>query len=503
MPRRLSDVLSDHLWHVNMKGNTVRKKPQVMRPALWYEAHDHKREDAIPGTYRIRKNGQPEANLHSPWSERLERLYGLGDSELPRIFHGYIYNESITLVKPRLSGGSLNFSDLNETVFHPFYALEGAFTLGEDELFATEVCVKLWDQDAWTEWSGWRQPAGGRMRYETIERRVPDSLTARVPGGSVTLEDLSWGNQNDPLKIVLESQSMFRLKFDQPISLDDIFENWVVPLEILIISATGRYSGIESMRITNVEWDVDGLRHHSERWLNLQRAYAPRRKTALSNLGRLHVLEDIEFSYLIPRLLQSIPRLRFSLDLYLSLLSENMPGYLVRCSTATQMVESLHRALFPPMSSEGNDDLIARVDMVLRQTDGINSQTRRSVKNHLSRLAEPTMASRLKQLDEGGARIISDIINDPTWPNQVAHVRNVVTHGLEHSRRLTQDLTATRVVNLICQRLFETHLLISIGFTPEKAKQRVEAKDVSGNDRHYIRKNHAAMKELSQISSVP
>jgi hypothetical protein len=429
----------------------------------------------------------------------LKRIHGFGRSESPAVLHGYVYNESITLVAPRLHTGSLNFSDLNQTVLHPFYALEGAFALDEDELFATEVCLKLWDQDAWTEWSSWKELDESRWRYEAIERTTPGSLTARVPGGSITLEDLSWGNQNDPLKIVLESQSIFRLKFDRATALNDVFENWIVPLEILIISATGRYSGIESMSITNDAWDVPEVRHESERWLRLRRRYARRPKAKLPGLGRLHVLSNLEFGRSLPLLIDAVPKLRFSLDLYLSLLSENLPGFLVRCSTATQMVESLHRALYLQPERDQDDDLIAEVDVALRNVPGMNAEARRSIKNHLRHRNEPTLASRLKQLDGDAAGIISDIIDDPKWPNHVAHVRNVVTHGLENSVRLTQDLTATRVVNLVCQRLFEAHLLISIGLTPEQAKERVEAKDVSGNDRRYIQEGHAAMVELSKI----
>jgi hypothetical protein len=94
----------------------------------------------------------------------------------------------------------------------------------------------------------------------------------------------------------LNSASEFHLVFDKPISFSEMFDEWLAPLEFLILTCTGRTSALERLQVFNPAWVVD----RRDSWPSVHRRFAPRPIRPPGWYERLLRLSDFDFARQIP-----------------------------------------------------------------------------------------------------------------------------------------------------------------------------------------------------------
>lgn len=467
-------------------------------PSRWFRSSDLEKLHPVHGTYEILSNGQPELRLHSTWDAYRHPEFERFSSEF-KLLHGDVFGTATTAVGNAYRSGSFSMNELMDYRIHPKYTLEGLW-LSEEELTFTNVRMQLWDQDSWTGWRGHTVNRDLNGHISSIAIQPDKTLMTEHKGVAIRLICTSASQTTGGVDLSLQSQSRFELDFPEPISMERLLTDWIKPLELLIVSATGRLSGLSNVQLTNTQWETEADHENPPNlWVKMRTSFAPRIADNDQRVRTKHSLSDFDFGLQIPKIFDAVPRLQFSLDQYLSLVSHRAGGDLVRCTTAAQMVESLDRVLHSDATAPGDPDIAIEVNEALRSAGIGDSKLRRDVRKFLNSRGNPTLEDRLRRLDQDLRNPISKLINKTTWPKHVARVRNVVAHGLEESVVLTTDIRATRVATLICTMLFEAHWLKAMGFDDDSIRMKLGA---DGFRLALIEGDYESMEALSDLRTA-
>jgi hypothetical protein len=436
---------------------------QQQRPALWFHPGEVDTGQCVAGLYRVNEHGQPEVNIHGSWSDGPGTVVS-APQDIP-LLHGNAFGKGITAVDNQLRHSQHGlFSNLQDTTLIPRYTVEGGFYLNEDELALTQVRVRFWDQDAWSLWDAFVDKDPDRTRFPPrVEFREPLQRTAEVAGGTIGIEDDSvCRSTRRPNGWIMESYSAFTLTFTEPVSIDDIFMKWLVPLQFLIMSATGRPTGIRTLRGTNDAWVIGGEEPgRTDRWVDIRTAHALRPQGDLSTRDLLHLLPDFDFATQIPLVLEVVEQHRYSVEHFAVLRGGGAEGHLARLVAAAQLVESFDRSLH-------------------RAPGGVK------------------LEDRLLRLNLESGEVLDEIVGHKRWAKDVVRVRDVVVHGLETSEQLTRDVRPLQVANEVLLLLFEVRLLVELGFDKSKAKGLIERRASHWEIKAAITENYAHLGAMAK-----
>jgi hypothetical protein len=473
--------------------------PNGTRPSRWFRSSDPEQQHPVHGTYEILSNGQPELRLHSSWDPHTHPEFERSSSEF-KLLHGDVFGTATTAVGNAYRSGSFSMNELMDYRIHPKYTLEGLW-LSEDELTFTNARVQLWDQDSWTGWSGHTVNRSPNGHISSIMIQPDRTYMTEHKGVAIRLVCTSSSQTTYGADVSIQSQSRFELDFPEPVSMEQLLTDWLKPLEILVVSATGQLSGLSAVRLTNTHWKSEADHEDPpDSWVKMRTSFASRAADNDQRILTKHSLSDFDFGLQLPKIFDAVPQFEFSLDQYLSLVSHRAGGDLVRCTTAVQMVESLDRVLHhPDVTAQGDSDIANQANEALKNAGIGNSKLRRDVRKFLRDRENPTLEDRLRRLDQDLSNPISSLLNRNTWPRHVARVRNIVAHGLDESVVLTTDIRATRVATLICTMLFEAHWLKALGFDNDRIRMKVGA---DGLRLAVIEGNYKSMEDLSDLRTA-
>lgn len=459
--------------------------PASRSVAEWYREKDLNAGTPVAGSYEV-VDGAASAVLNKAWDDEVAPPYLAGDASIPVLYGHLPRDGQVTLVDLRLkSGGAIFGSPLIETVLRSSYAVEGVW-LPPGDLMVTEVRVAFWDQESWTDWRGFAANLETRPRSIVVE--PPPPTTAQVGGATVTLRDAStihpegWPANG----YRLESASNFHLAFERPVSFKEMFADWLMPLEFLILTSSGRTSGLEKVKVFNPAWGLDPR----DDWPQVHRRFAPRPTRPPDWYERLHRLSDFDFARQVPLLFDVVRANRYSANQYAGLRSDNFSGLLERFAAASQLAESFDRHLH-----ESEDQLtlndpsrvnarIANADDVERalRAGGFNSDIRRRVKQAL-RGPEDVLShqDRLHRLDREAGSVISRACRsagfDPEkgedWARDLACLRNMTVHGTPEANALFKDGNVVYAATQLYLWLFEAAWLNAVGFDQQTINERV------------------------------
>jgi hypothetical protein len=453
--------------------------------------------EAAAGLYQVAEDGQPEAKVHGSWSEMPSLFHAMADEPMP-LLYGNVFGKSVTLVDCRVTSSKRGLSVLQDTTITPRMAVEGLW-LEPKELAFTELSVQFWDQDVWTQWDSYRGVVSASTDDFglTVTYERPEAKVAELPQATVTLTDASTYDQTThPGGWSLKSISRFRIHFSEPIGVEDVFNRWLVPLEFLIMSATGRSSGISALTATNSTWEIANERHRADRWVEVRTSYPPRFGKEKESHDLLHLARDFDFGRQIPRVVEVVNQHRYSVEHFAALKGRPSGGVLARFVAAAQLVESFDRTLHDDQPKPGQAAVMEQVTKLLKDT-GISSKYRRKIKDVLKRSHEPSLEQRLRRLSRQSGSVLDEVVEHTRWPADVARLRNIVVHGLETSETLTRDVRSIQVSTDILLLLFEARWLWEIGFDQAQIRRLLERRAYHWSIKHRIRENYPHLAQIA------
>src|SRR5690625_3555514 len=247
-------------------------------PVRWFAPGDDYTPDGVPGTYQFDDDGRIEIHVHSFFADEQDRLLG-PSRNFPSFLQGKGVGRDhyITAVNCRQVEGLGGFGDVREATVRATYALEGFFFLDEEDLALTHLRLRFVNQDTWTGWRRFSVKDNDSRPLEdvsAIARNNPEYV-ARLDAGELRLFDHSHVYENfERHRWEFQSRSTFEFRFDEPKPISEIFNQYAYPLQIMLLSASGRLPGVIQMSGTNTGWELsDGSNGPPSRWLNIRRAH--------------------------------------------------------------------------------------------------------------------------------------------------------------------------------------------------------------------------------------
>ncbi|WP_157465660.1 hypothetical protein [Cellulomonas sp. Leaf395] len=440
-----------------------------LHPARWSrpdEAHD---ETAVPGTYLVDDEGRVEAHLHA--TRNGYGPVGFGPPrELPPVLHGESFREHLTLVGARVVASRGGTSDMCDVTIRPDYALEGFAFLDQDELAFTEVRVRFTDQDVWTGWNRFAvKYQHGALTDIGVELRFVPRIEADVDQGVLRLVDASYVTY-DPheRRWAFQVRSMFEFAFARPVAINDVFDRYVYPLQVALLSASGRMPGVASMAGTSNAWEFGpGAEQMPTKWFQVRRFHGPLKTPASTDLKYLHRLSDLQFDVHMPKLLRAVDVHRFALSHYSLLHAERAAGgNLARFGVATQLIEAFDRTLHPHDVG----------DMALEK--------------------------RLKRLEDESGNLVDEIIGNRKWRTEIAALRNFALHGDVHAIEVLRDQRPLVAASEALLLLFEVRFLVAVGLAATQAKELAVGRVHHWTIAAAITENYAALSAVAERTRV-
>lgn len=440
-----------------------------LRPTEWFRPGHVEKGKAAAGTYSVTENGVVEAWLHGSWHDVPSMALASFDQLIegfPAMIYGDAFGKRVTLVGTKRGASRTNSATRQQrTRIDADYGVEGLW-LQPEELAITKAVVHFFDQDLWTSWGAY--PAeidfedGVGITGLVVRYEKPDPLEAPLDGGVLRLKDASTHKPlMNPNGWVLNSASNFVFEFDVPIEIEQFQRQYLMPLEVLITSATGRRSGVERFRATNHEWIVPGQRHEADRWITVHVGHMPPEVGAKTPTELLHRADDFDFAEQLPLVFEIARAHRYPLEHYGTLRRGVSAGYLADFIAAAQLCESFHRTLHP----DRRDDM--------------------------------ALDARLSKLDQESGRLIREIARDKDWHKRLARLRHIVAHGLPLSEVLTSDVRSVQAATRMLLLLFEVRFLVALGFAPEKARSLAVNRGDHGWIANAIREGYPHIKEMT------
>jgi hypothetical protein len=446
-------------------------------PATWSLIDDDGETHSVPGLISFDEAKNPLVNLYGSlpgqWNDSF--IFDAVKTQVFPLLHGETMESHWTLVSSRVVSYTRSMrNDVVDVVLKPRFALAGNFRLGEHELAVTNVKLTLWDQDAWGSWSDSVLVTNERSNergWLNVSREGPEPIAACIDDATVLFRDDSPSHTFPDANgaVTVSATSAWTVNLRTPISLDELFSEWIEPLAFLITSATRRKTGLERMSVSSEAWVAGDAGEPMRGTLRLYAQSGARPEGALPEWGLLHRLSDWDFESQLPELFRFVRSHRSLIDQYLSYRNVSGHTWQMRFAVLYQIIETLDRALNPdpPKSAEqmralatlrrivdGEPDLVPFADDLLAAVEHLQVRS---------------LAQRLSRLDSQAGGFLSAELADKGWKNDLSSLRNIVAHGLEASRELVADRgplwTGTELIEL----LFEVRVLIELGFDASQA----------------------------------
>lgn len=438
----------------------------VLHPVRWYRPGSASGDAirGVPGTYRVDDQGRIEAHVFEMFDGERAHLFGT-DPTFPSLMQGEVMGEAVMLVGARVNASRSALTDQRDATVTANYALEGFGFLDPDDLAFTDVRLSFTDQDVWTGWDRFAVMAHSRRRLTDVGavlRDVPE-VEARVDGGTLKLVDSSYVTpEHQEHRWVMQSRSWFEFHFDEPMPIADVFDRYAYPLQVMLMSASGRLPGVASLAGTNREWDFgEGSERMPSRWFQVRRFHGPLETPTTSDLKYLHRLSDLDFGAHMPALLRAVDRHRYALGHYGLLHADRfVGGHPVRFSVATQLIDAFDRTL------------------------------------HVSDRSDPSFDARLKRLEDESGNLVDSILGNKRWRGEIGRLRNIVVHGDRYAHEVLRDQRPLVVGHEALLLLFEVRFLVEIGLSSEQAKSLATGRVHYWTIKDAITENYPALRDL-------
>lgn len=438
-------------------------------PVQWYTAGTDSGSQSVPGVYRVTELGQIEAHIYDS-DLSVSKHPRFSHSKLPEVLHGDAPTGYLTLVTPRI-GGSIQESSCPadwDTRVTGEYLIEGDTFLESEQLCFTRVRFRFADQDVWTDWDRFDVKPDEYYPHRSVSASMRDVPKFEAVIGNVTLAliDDSSVFRGRRHEWTLRPRSAFELRSDTPIPITDIFDMYAYPLQLLLMSASGKLPGLIDMAgsiESNNSAELEG--QGGPPWYEVFRYHGRKSDLSLSDLRYLHRLADFDFATQVPRVIHAVNRHRLALEHYRLLCSEGLQEVSpARFTTAIQMVEAFGRTLHPDAKSR---DLLYW----------------------------------LKTLEEECGQPISTLIGSKKWRQHVRELRNIIVHSDRRAYEVTRDSAAVAAAYEVLLLLFEIRLLIEFGMTPASAQALVKRRPQNGYIEKTIIKNYPRLCRIVEDSS--
>jgi hypothetical protein len=191
-----------------------------------------------------------------------------------------------------------------------------------------------------------------------------------------------------------------------------------------------------------------------------------------------------------------VDRHRYAVEQYARIRSRSTGGVLAEFVAATQLVEALDRRLHDDKPTPDQDVAIKNLLPILKQQ--LPDELFGTTKSALKRAYEPSLAGRLRRLDNELSHLISDLIGNRRWCADIAAIRNIVSHGLETSARLIHDKRPLQVATEIALLLFEAHWLRLAGFSEDQTRSLITDSIPHGWVVRGIRQHYDHLHEMAE-----
>lgn len=413
----------------------------------WYKPGDDVSEEqgGVPGSYCVNEEGIIEARLYGSFSMKKPSLFGL-DDDVPDVLQGVAISGGVTLVGCSKRSFRRGWTGRSEVEFTANYALEGYGVLESNDLSFTDLLIRFKGQDYWTQWDRFAVMGAGFPSADdlgAVSKPVPASEakieagSLRLIDGSIVLEDVNdhaWR---------FESRSVFKIEFQNPVKLIKLIDQFVYPLQTMLMCASGRNPGIAELLVTNRGWGFGAESPQPlSRYFTMRIRHGRVAELPDSASDYLFRLADIDFESDMRRMLSVLDSHRFSLELYgLLHTGEIGGGYLAKFSTAAQMVDAFERSLRGSGHGDGTFD------------------------------------KRLKVMEEDCGEPVRGLGVSKRWRSDVAKLRNIVLHGDAHSHEILRDQRPLIAGFEMLVILFEVRLLVAFGLDVATAKSLVELRN--------------------------
>lgn len=428
----------------------------------------------VPGTYELLDNGRAKINLFKNIDKDHSKLFPSDDDSHIPLLHGDCFGKAVTLLSSNRTRYRGNLGELCSATYLPWLALEGLF-LAEDELTVSDAILTLHDQQIWAQRTAF-QPEydhSDRPYFPSAVRHIdiPDCI-AETSGGKIVIEERSVYHPGKSA-IKLESRCVFKIALDSPVSIKELMESWIYPLEVLMATASGRIGGIESLKITNRKWIFERDVPASSRWATVRvahRAGNVEQRKDLHFFDLLFSLIDIDWPHQGPALFETIPKWSYVIEQWAMLLTPDYKWPVARFVSAVQAVEALDRLLVPDVQDSAVATMIDEAMTVLKEA-GFNHRKRRRILAHLRHLGTPSLENRIERRVSEMPLVMSSLTADTRWPARVARLRNIVSHGLEDSHNRERVVMSSLVATDLLMHVLEATFLLNLGFTQEKTDE--------------------------------
>ncbi|MFC9338827.1 HEPN domain-containing protein [Streptomyces sp. NPDC057020] len=425
----------------------------------WWLPEDGE-EAAAPGTYSVLQTGNAKAVLHRPMgtSSALE----FNPTTYPLV-HGVAFGKPVTLVDARAGRARLGMGTQAEIELLPRLAIEGLL-LTEDELSVTEVKVRIQRQDDWVRPRSFNvERDSGGFPTRVSMKQIPD-LLAWANNALIGVCDFTTTRGNGGAEFAVHSRSGFRLCFNTPIPVGELFDGFLRGLQVLMTLITGTRCGIESLEFTNDTWKIDGCTPKHPHWVKV-RMRAPEIDSKKSNHRRfLFPFGAMDWESQASRIMDLSSEWVYAIEQWALLLDDRFVWPVARFATAASAVEALDRVLNPTETYEPDTDLINRVAEALRETQ-LTAKDRKKVKGALKRPKETSLEERIRRLAALAPDAMKLVVNEPQWESRVARLRHVVSHGLKSSESFSKDVRTVQCGTEILLNLLECTFLFHLGFS--------------------------------------
>jgi len=407
---------------------------------------------------------------------------GVNELETYPLLHIQTEEGLFTAIDSRVTSSKRTFGGprFSKIVLRPSFVIKGSSLLWEHELKITEASVRFWDQDNWAEWFGWKVTGGTPAKREVVvTQEAMPTYEAAVNGAKVTLEDASpWRYTPQHGELNMTQTSIFRIRFDEEVSLRDFMADWLRPLSFLVSSGTRRTAGVDVMWIKNSNWksDLDGSPIDEPLQViprNPTRKEHPRRPVE----AYLHRLRHFDFAKQLQTVFDTFEKHDPAISQYLDFIHHSPSTPMVRLTLMAQLVETFDRSLNPdPPLTEAISEKAARVKKMIGDDADVKkfaSDAARAVTESV----RPTLASRLSRMDKETGKLVTETLDGTDWKTDVPLIRNSVVHGLESAEFFTKNVIPLQTAEDILNLLFEARLLVALGFDAEKAKEMLTKDD--------------------------
>lgn len=475
-------------------------------PSRWQIQDDEGNERRTYGELTIDESNNPSVRLYDPpaWIERAFLSGISGEPPLIPLIQGLTREHEWTLINSRIERHGWGRTELTEVALRPEFAACGDFVLDSEDLAVTSVLFRLWDHDVWTDWGESIKITDRNSARGTVASAVhesPESVTANVEGGTVTLCDISSGivfREEDAVR--LSARSAWKLSLEEPTDLRTLLRDWIKPFVYLTTSATRRKTGLSMMRIGSSQWIHPSTGEPWGKRLTLYAQNGSRPDSPLRWSDLRHRLEDWDLERQLPQLMRFARTHRSVADQYIS--HQNLFGRTWRSEFMAlyPLVESLDRSLNPdPPMSEQQQSALTALDRALKRDDALapcEGELRRSIEHQQSR----NLARRLSQLDNQTGQFISRELGSKGWKNDLAALRNIVAHGLPAANELVSDRSPLWLGSQLLELLYEARSFVEMGFEGDDVERVIKASPHWEQRIAGIRKNLPRFAELVRSS---